>query len=243
MHTKRHIRIANPNRWLSVRTPTVLRLAGYRVMIYCTKREHGPPHAHETNANGEVVVALATAGKGQTVRHYVACAKMRSRRLSISSPIMRNSLCAVGGAFMAKRRTPLSEILAQLPAARARYEREHKTGRHATSARYARVSGRVVMELSNGYLFGFPTKALPSFDKATAKQLAAVEVSPGGMGLHWEELDVDLEVAALVLHSSGRAAKARELARTAGSVKNPAKAAASRANGAKGGRPRKAVAR
>ncbi|MEO6211727.1 MAG: DUF2442 domain-containing protein [Gemmatimonadaceae bacterium] len=144
---------------------------------------------------------------------------------------------------MTKRRTPLSEILAQLPAARARHEREHKAGRHATSARYDRTSDRVVMELSNGYLLGFPTKALPYFDKATAKQIAAVEVSPGGMGLHWEELDVDLDVAGLLLDSIGRAAKSRELARVAGRVKSPAKAAAARANGAKGGRPRKTVAR
>ncbi len=40
-------------------------------MIYCTKREHGPPHVHVKNASGEVVIALATAGKGQTVRQYV----------------------------------------------------------------------------------------------------------------------------------------------------------------------------
>lgn len=59
--------------------PTVLRVAGYQVMIYCTKREHGPPHVHVRNANGEVVIALATAGKPQIVRQYVG---MRVREVA-----------------------------------------------------------------------------------------------------------------------------------------------------------------
>ena len=140
---------------------------------------------------------------------------------------------------MAKRRTPLSVILAQIPAARARSAREWKAGRRAASARYDRGTGRIVLELSNGFLFGFPAKSIPYLATASAKQLSAVEVSPGGIGLHWEELDVDLSVPGLLLSSLGRAEKLSELARIAGKVKSPAKAAASRANGAKGGRPRK----
>jgi Protein of unknown function (DUF2442) len=140
---------------------------------------------------------------------------------------------------MAKRRTPLSVILAQLPAARARSERDWKAGKRATSARYDRETGRIVIELSNGFLFGFPANSIPYLAGASAKQLAAVEVSPGGMGLHWEELDADLSVPGLLMSSLGRKEKLSELARVAGKAKSAAKAAASRANGAKGGRPRK----
>ena len=140
---------------------------------------------------------------------------------------------------MAKRRTPLSVILAQLPAARARSERDWKAGKRATSARYDRETGRIVIELSNGFLFGFPAKSIPYLADASAKQLAAVEVSPGGMGLHWEELDADLSVPGLLMSSLGRKEKLSELARVAGKAKSAAKAVASRANGAKGGRPRK----
>lgn len=144
---------------------------------------------------------------------------------------------------MAKARTPLSEILAQIPAARARSVRDWKEGRRATSARYDRPSGRIVMELSNGYLYGFPAASIPELAKASAKQLSAVEVSPGGSGLHWEELDADLSVARLVLSALGRSQNLIELARIAGRTKSAAKAAASRANGAKGGRPRKVARR
>jgi hypothetical protein len=144
---------------------------------------------------------------------------------------------------MAKTRTPLSEILAQIPAARARSARDWKEGRRAKSARYDRPTGRIVMELSNDYLYGFPASSIPQLARASAKQLAAVEVSPGGFGLHWEELDADLEVAGLLMSSLGRKEKLTELARIAGRTKSPAKAAASRANGAKGGRPRKIARR
>jgi Protein of unknown function (DUF2442) len=140
---------------------------------------------------------------------------------------------------MAKRRTSLSEILAQIPAARARSAREWRAGRRATSVRYDRPTGRVVMELSNGYLVGFPISAIPELSHATSTQLAEVELFPAGDVLHWEALDADLSVPGLLLSSVGRKEKLSEFARIAGKAKSPAKAAASRANGAKGGRPRK----
>jgi hypothetical protein len=142
-----------------------------------------------------------------------------------------------------KARISISDILAQIPAARARAAAERRAGRRAVSAHYDRLSGRIVMEITNGYLFGFPAKSSPYLAKATPTQLAAVEVSPGGSGLHWEELDVDLSVPGLLLSSLGRKEKLSELARIAGESRSPAKSAASRANGAKGGRPRKIARR
>jgi hypothetical protein len=144
---------------------------------------------------------------------------------------------------MAKHRTPLSEILAQIPAARARSEREWKAGKRAVSARYDRATGRVVMELSNGSAYAFPISSIPEMAHASARALSKVEVEPGGYGLHWEELDADLSVPGLLMSSLGRKEKLSELARIAGKTKSAAKAAASRANGAKGGRPRKTAKR
>jgi hypothetical protein len=140
---------------------------------------------------------------------------------------------------MAKSRVPLAEILAQMPAARARAKRQWKAGKCAKSARYDRATGRVVMELSNGSMYSFPISAIPEMAHASPRALAKVEVDPGGDSLHWEELDADLSVPGLLMSSLGRREKLSELARIAGKTKSPAKAAASRANGAKGGRPRK----
>lgn len=142
---------------------------------------------------------------------------------------------------MAKPRTPKAEILAQIPAARARGARERAAGRRAVSAAYDPQTGRIMMELASGYLFGFPAAAVPALAGATPAQLAAVELSLGGGGLHWEALDVDLSVPGLLLSSVGRAERLRELARLAGATTSEAKAAAARANGAKGGRPPKAA--
>jgi hypothetical protein len=66
--------------------------------------------------------------------------------------------------------------------------------------------------------------------------LAAVEILGNGYGLHWEALDADISVPGLLAGIFGTKAY---MARLAGRTKSPAKAAAARANGAKGGRPRK----
>lgn len=144
---------------------------------------------------------------------------------------------------MASPRTSRAAILAQIPAARARDAQDRREGRRAIAARYDRRSGRVIMELTSGYLFGFPAKAIPALAKATPAQLAAVALSPSGGGLHWAALDVDLSVPGLLLSSLGVAQQRRELARLAGRVTSRAKVVAARVNGAKGGRPRKAAAR
>ena len=60
------------------------------------------------------------------------------------------------------------------------------------------------------------------------------------LGLHWPRLDADVYVPGLMAGALGsRAWMARELGAQGGRTSTPAKAAAARANGAKGGRPRK----
>jgi hypothetical protein len=137
-------------------------------------------------------------------------------------------------------RTPKTEIMRQIASARVHETRERQEGRRAVSASYDRRNRRVMIELTNGFVFGFPASSIPQLADASADALSAVEVSPGGSGLHWEALDVDLSVPGLLLSTMGRSEQLRELARLAGRVSSPAKAEAARANGAKGGRPRKA---
>ncbi len=136
-------------------------------------------------------------------------------------------------------KTTKAEILRQTAAARARDTAERSAGRRAVRAHYDAPSGRVLLELSSGYLFGFPARAIPALARATPTELAAVEVSPGGGALHWEALDADLSIPGLLLAAVERPARLRELARLAGRTRSAAKAAAARANGAKGGRPRR----
>ena len=137
---------------------------------------------------------------------------------------------------MAKRLTT-TEILAQLPAARRRAAREREDGLRASSVRYDRRTARLVLELTNGFSCGVPIAALKRIAKATPAQLATVSLSPEGGALRIDALDADYSVAGLVSSMT-----ARELGRRGGRARSAAKTRASRANGAKGGRPRRSRA-
>lgn len=131
---------------------------------------------------------------------------------------------------------------AQFEDAEARGRKVLDSEPRASSARYDRRSGRVVVELLNGCAYAFPANLVQDLQGASEDDLTKIETDKIGLNLHWPGLDVDLYVPALLAGIFGtRAWMAGELARIAGSSKSPAKAAAARANGAKGGRPRKSV--
>jgi hypothetical protein len=107
-----------------------------------------------------------------------------------------------------------------------------------TAARYDRQLDRIIVELTNGCTFAFPPRFAQGLENATEDQLAQVELLGAGSGLHWEALDADLSIPDLLAGLFGTKAF---MARHAGRSTSSAKAAAARANGAKGGRPRKAA--
>lgn len=106
----------------------------------------------------------------------------------------------------------------------------------AVFARYDRKVGRIVVELTNGCVFAFPARIGQGLETATDDELAQVELIGRGYGLHWESLDADLSIPGLMAGLFGTKAY---MARRAGQQTSPAKSAAARTNGAKGGRPRK----
>ena len=98
----------------------------------------------------------------------------------------------------------------------------------------------VTIELINGCTYVFPAQLVQELSGASRAELVQVEVDGLGFNLHWPKLDVDLYVPALVAGVFGTQDwMVKALARRAGRSTSPAKAAAARANGAKGGRPRK----
>ncbi|MEP9388730.1 DUF2442 domain-containing protein [Mesorhizobium sp. KR9-304] len=128
----------------------------------------------------------------------------------------------------------------EIDAALARGQAAATNDPRAASARYDHRLGRIVVELTNGCTFAFPPRLAQGLEAATEDELAEVEIMGAGYGLHWETLDVDFTVPGLLAGIFGTRAY---MARQAGRATSSAKAAAARANGAKGGRPRKSSVR
>jgi Protein of unknown function (DUF2442) len=127
---------------------------------------------------------------------------------------------------------------AELDTALERGRLEASREPRAQSARYDRKAERIIVELTNGATFAFPPRLVQGLETATIEELAAVEILGAGHGLRWEGLDIDYSVPGLI---AGLFGTRSYLAQRAGQATSSAKAAAARANGAKGGRPRKAI--
>lgn len=112
----------------------------------------------------------------------------------------------------------------------------------ATAARFDTRKKLIVIELANGASFAFPPSLAQGLSDARPADLADIEITPMGTGLHWPRLDADLTVEGLLAGVFGSRAWMRQHAAKAGRATSPAKTLAARANGAKGGRPRKATA-
>lgn len=114
---------------------------------------------------------------------------------------------------------------------------------HAIAARYDRRTSRVVVTLNTGVQLAFPSRLAEGLAGASPEDLAEIEISPTGLGLHWPKLDADVYVPALLQGLFGsKNWMARELGANGGRSRSEAKAAAARANGRRGGRPRKTAA-
>jgi hypothetical protein len=110
----------------------------------------------------------------------------------------------------------------------------------AVSAHYDRASGRVVVELSSKVAVNFRSEDAQGLEHAKAADLAKIELSPSGFGIHFPSLDADLYLPALLEGFLGsRKWMAARMGEAGGKSRSKAKKAASRANGAKGGRPRR----
>lgn len=132
---------------------------------------------------------------------------------------------------------PLMIDEATLAKANERGRRILARGPLATAAKYA--AGRIRVELNNGRAFEFPVEQAQGLAGAKAADLRNIEISGAGLGLHWPKLDADLYVPALVKGVLGTKQWMKQIGAAGGKSVTVAKAAAVRANGKLGGRPRK----
>ena len=85
------------------------------------------------------------------------------------------------------------------------YDRAVRAGKHAAkfepravSAHVDHDSGMLCLNLTSGTTFAIPIRLIQGLSDARPDDLADIEVTPGGEGLHFEALDVDLSVPGLV---------------------------------------------
>jgi hypothetical protein len=214
--------------------PTVLRFEGLRVAIY--PNDHRPAHVHVVGRGCEAVfnlncpagaVALREnygsqeqnwGGSRGRLRWYWTNYVARGRRSMVSIDEFRR----------ANRRG--KELLAATP--------------RALDAHYDRRNDRIVVRLSSKVDISFSPRDAQGLEHGKPAELAVIEVTPPGLGIHFPKLDADLYIPALLEGVMGsRRWMAARLGRAGGRATTPAKKAASRANGRLGGRPRKTARR
>jgi Protein of unknown function (DUF2442) len=114
----------------------------------------------------------------------------------------------------------------------------------AVAVRYDRHRGRVVVSLNTGLELAFPPRIALGLETASHADLRDIEISPSGFGIHFPKLDAHLYLPAMLQGVFGsKSWMAAQLGATGGSSRSSAKAAAARANGKRGGRPRKVASR
>jgi hypothetical protein len=128
----------------------------------------------------------------------------------------------------------------ELARAKLNWQAERLERPTPSAVRFDAASERIIVDFVNGASFIFPARSIEGLEDATIDQLADVSLL-GETGLHWEALDLDYSIAGLMSGIFGSKAF-MDARRRGGQSRSDAKTAASRANGAKGGRPRKSGA-
>ena len=110
-----------------------------------------------------------------------------------------------------------------------------ESAQDARAAFYDPGRNALVLDLHTGTRVTIPIDTIKSLKGAQPNLLREVEILGGGDTLNWETLNVSLTTSKLVREAVGHSVQNRK----AGAVSTPRKAAAGRANGKLGGRPKK----
>lgn len=115
------------------------------------------------------------------------------------------------------------------------YVRDKPTG---TSFHFDPETRTVSIRTTDGRI-DFSANKIRELRKATAEDIQQGYITQAGDAIHWDNLDAHYTIAGLAASIFGTREWMKELARKGGQAKSDAKAKASRANGLKGGRPRR----
>jgi len=123
--------------------------------------------------------------------------------------------------------------------ARARGQTRAQDPSAVVEAQYDPTRDAIDLRFRSGGSMTIPRKIIAGLEDVSASALGEISVSPAGDALSWRSLNIDVYVPGLVERAFGTQLFARATGQRGGQRRSKAKAAAARANGAKGGRPRK----
>lgn len=129
------------------------------------------------------------------------------------------------------------QIEAQIDAAIARQPQINAIEPRAIDVTFD--DGRFTIHFNNDVIFSFMAESVEAIAMLSSETLVTVELTPSGKGLRWDEPDIDLSIQGLLLGIFGSNLWMKKIAAQGGHSTSEKKKAASRANGKKGGRPKK----
>lgn len=127
----------------------------------------------------------------------------------------------------------------ELSQAIAAGRRRRATERRATGVRYDSDRDAVEIELTDGAAVRLPRSMVEEFRDVPPADMTKLRVSPAGYGIKLDEHDIDINVHGLIAALATLGDAASSLGKLGGAARSAAKRVSARANGAKGGRPRK----
>lgn len=117
--------------------------------------------------------------------------------------------------------------------------RRRATERRAASVRYDADRDAIEIELTDGAGVRLPRAMIEEFRQVSPADLTELHVSTAGYGIELDKHDINISVHGLIAALATAGDMAASLGKLGGAARSEAKRISARANGAKGGRPRK----
>ena len=141
--------------------------------------------------------------------------------------------------FTARTRAPEPVSQAKLDEAIARGEARRKASLQARGVEYLAASRALAIRFADQSAVLLPIKNYPELAQLSADALASIKVGLAGSALVLKEQDLHVSIAGMISASKPLMSLITSVSATrSGSQRTPLKAAAARANGKKGGRPK-----
>ena len=118
---------------------------------------------------------------------------------------------------------------------RGKVEMQDPLRPRALAVVYLPIEDKIVLTLPTGAELAIPRKQLQGLADAEPSDVARFKLEVDGLSLHWESLDVDHYVPALIDGFFGNRRWMSELGKIGGASRSDAKQSAARKNGRKGG--------